>query len=89
MTLSKAKQREKRNKQQWVRNVSARRARIVEEGGWALSLLLPAPIAIALRSLMVDLEQPAVTILSELVLLKRRQWDDRTRSPDGPKSAHR
>jgi hypothetical protein len=89
MTLSKAKQRERRNKQQWLSNVSARRARIVGEGGWALSLLLPAPVAVALRSLMADLEQPAVTILSDLVLLRRRQLDARTTSPDGPKSGSR
>lgn len=89
MTLSKAKQREKRTKKQWLANADARRQRIVEEGGWALSLLLPAPVAKALRSLMADLGQPAVTILSELVLLRRRQLDDRTTSPASRKSDSR
>lgn len=89
MTLSKAKQREQRNKKQWLSNVSARRARIVGEGGWALSLLLTAPVASALRSLMAELELPAVTILSELILLRRRQSDGRTTSPAAPKSGSR
>lgn len=75
----------------WVANADRRRARIVGEGGWALSLLLQAHDAAALRALMEVTGQSATHIIATLVAaaVKRRKLVVRTTSPDAPKSDSR